>query len=154
MGERHGTNLWGRETHQFLFSYHHPFLLPLLSAPPLSLSHLLYSLCSPFRACVSHPFLFLQIYTIFLTSASIALEGDSKKSPQDWLKGLENGINAIRRYGGADIGDRTMVTTYNHDNYKYYNYIIIIIICIRRNFVCHVTVLSVAWCPYTSCYSI
>lgn len=49
------------------------------------------------------------IYTIFLTSASIALEGDSKKSPQDWLKGLENGINAIKRYGGADIGDRTML---------------------------------------------
>ena len=101
--------------------YYHPFLLLVLSAPPLSLSHLLYSLCSPFRACVSHPFLFLQIYTIFLTSASIALEGDSEKSPQDWLKGLENGINAIKRYGGADIGDRTMVTTYNYDNYKYYN---------------------------------
>ena len=37
------------------------------------------------------------------------MEGEGEKTSSQWLTALESGINAITKYGGASIGDRTMV---------------------------------------------
>ncbi len=60
------------------------------------------------------------MYTLFLTAASSCLEGEGTKTSNDWLLALRSGIDAIIKYGGADVGDRTMVI-YNGSMY-YYNY--------------------------------
>ena len=57
------------------------------------------------------------MYTLFLTAASNCLEGeDYTKTSNDWLLALQSGIDAIIRYGGADVGDRTMA---RHTNLVY-----------------------------------
>ena len=53
---------------------------------------------------------FLQIYTLFLTSSAGCLGAeDVAATPQDWLTALQSGIDVVSRYGGASVGDRTMV---------------------------------------------
>ena len=51
------------------------------------------------------------IYSILLTSAASAFQGRDDVHPEDWVRALRAGLDAVMLYGGAEPGDRTMVTT-------------------------------------------
>uniref|UniRef100_A0A4W5MMF2 DhaL domain-containing protein n=1 Tax=Hucho hucho TaxID=62062 RepID=A0A4W5MMF2_9TELE len=93
-------------------------LSPLsLSPPPLSLSPLSLSLSSPFSfsslfLSLSLPSLspsntHLQLYSLFLTAAAALLK--DRSDPAAWANAMHAGTDAMRWYGGADPGDRTML---------------------------------------------
>ncbi|ESO93521.1 hypothetical protein LOTGIDRAFT_119200, partial [Lottia gigantea] len=46
------------------------------------------------------------LYSMFLTSGAASLKQDISRV--SWCRALEQGINAIKKYGGAEEGDRTM----------------------------------------------
>uniref|UniRef100_A0AAY3ZUA0 Triokinase/FMN cyclase n=1 Tax=Denticeps clupeoides TaxID=299321 RepID=A0AAY3ZUA0_9TELE len=48
------------------------------------------------------------LYSLFLTAAAVPLKGQS--DPAAWAKALQAGTEAMKRYGGAEPGDRTMVS--------------------------------------------
>ena len=52
---------------------------------------------------------YLQLYSLFLSAASGALQKDV--SATGYQKALKAGMDAIQRYGGAEPGDRTMVSS-------------------------------------------
>ncbi|XP_053305649.1 triokinase/FMN cyclase isoform X2 [Spea bombifrons] len=47
------------------------------------------------------------LYSLFLTAAARPLQDDS--SPPAWAAAMDAGIGAMKRYGGAEPGDRTML---------------------------------------------
>ncbi|XP_068117596.1 triokinase/FMN cyclase [Hyperolius riggenbachi] len=47
------------------------------------------------------------LYSLFLMAATRPLENDS--GPQAWAAAMNTGIEAMKRYGGAEVGDRTML---------------------------------------------
>ncbi|XP_075044064.1 triokinase/FMN cyclase isoform X3 [Mixophyes fleayi] len=49
------------------------------------------------------------LYSLFLMAAAQPLQDES--GPQAWAAAMDAGIEAMKRYGGAEPGDRTMVST-------------------------------------------
>ena len=49
-----------------------------------------------------------QLYSLFLSAAAGTMVTDT--SPAAWCEALGAGLQAIMRYGGAQPGDRTMVS--------------------------------------------
>jgi len=49
------------------------------------------------------------IYSILLTSAASAFQGRDDVHPEDWVRALRAGLDAVMLYGGAEPGDRTMI---------------------------------------------
>ncbi|KAL0970634.1 hypothetical protein UPYG_G00244840 [Umbra pygmaea] len=47
------------------------------------------------------------LYSLFLTAAAVPLRRNSDSS--SWADAMHDGTEAIKRYGGADLGDRTML---------------------------------------------
>uniref|UniRef100_A0A8C5Q3U7 Triokinase/FMN cyclase n=1 Tax=Leptobrachium leishanense TaxID=445787 RepID=A0A8C5Q3U7_9ANUR len=47
------------------------------------------------------------LYSLFLTAAAHPLQ--NQRGPQAWAAAMEAGIEAMKRYGGAEPGDRTML---------------------------------------------
>ncbi|XP_063800451.1 triokinase/FMN cyclase [Pseudophryne corroboree] len=47
------------------------------------------------------------LYSLFLMAAAKPLQGES--GPQAWAAAMDAGIEAMKRYGGAEPGDRTML---------------------------------------------
>lgn len=51
------------------------------------------------------------LYQIFFAAAAVTLNGVAAEAagPEDWASALQAGVEAVRRYGLAAVGDRTMV---------------------------------------------
>jgi len=51
------------------------------------------------------------LYQIFFAAAAVALKGVAAEAAgvEDWASALQSGVEAVRRYGLAGVGDRTMV---------------------------------------------
>lgn len=51
------------------------------------------------------------LYQIFFTAAAVTLKGVAAEAAgvEDWAAALQSGVEAVRRYGLAGVGDRTMV---------------------------------------------
>ncbi|CAG0883596.1 unnamed protein product [Cyprideis torosa] len=49
------------------------------------------------------------LYALFMMGAATAFEGVEAVTPEVWSTALEVGISRIKDYGGADVGDRTLL---------------------------------------------
>ena len=49
------------------------------------------------------------LYDIFFSAAGVAMKDKPAEDPKTWVEGFEAGIDAMRRYGGARAGSRTML---------------------------------------------
>ena len=58
------------------------------------------------------------LYDIFFAAAAAAMkgaEGEAEAAPGDWLAGFIAGTEAVKQYGGAVAGNRTMLVGRIHD---------------------------------------
>ena len=47
------------------------------------------------------------MYSLFFSATATALQAATGR--EQWVAALKHGIDAISKYGGAEVGDRTMV---------------------------------------------
>ena len=58
-------------------------------------------------------FLSFQLYSLFFSAAAVAIQTSTERA--QWVTSLKQGIDAITKYGGAEVGDRTMVNTISYE---------------------------------------